>query len=60
MIARSFTESLPLGRLARRLQTSPYHLARVFRAETGFSVHAYRQSLRLRMALERMPTYGEG
>jgi AraC family transcriptional regulator len=60
VIARSFTESLPLGRLARTLQTSPYHLARVFRAETGFSVHAYRQSLRLRMALERMPTYGEG
>jgi AraC family transcriptional regulator len=60
VIARSFTESLALGTLARRLGTSPYHLARVFRAETGFSVHAYRQSLRLRMALERLPSYGEG
>jgi AraC family transcriptional regulator len=60
VLARTFTESLPLGRLACVLGTSPYHLARVFRAETGFSVHAYRQSLRLRTALERMPTYGEG
>lgn len=60
VIAQSVTESLALGTLARRLQTSPFHLARVFRAETGFSVHAYRQSLRLRMALERLPAYAEG
>ncbi len=60
LIARSFPSAIPLGRLAARLRTSPFHLARVFRAETGFSVQAYQRSLRLRDALERLPTYGEG
>ena len=40
--------------LARRLHSSAFHLARVFRAETGFTVHGFRQSLRLRSALERL------
>lgn len=44
-----------LGELARKLHTSPFHLARVFRAETGFTVAGYRQALRLRAALERLP-----
>jgi AraC family transcriptional regulator len=43
-----------LQELARRLYTSAFHLARVFRAETGFSLHGFRQSLRLRAALERL------
>jgi AraC-like DNA-binding protein len=46
---------LSLEQLAARLHTSPFHLARVFRAETGFSLAAYRQALRLRLALERLP-----
>lgn len=45
---------LSLHDLARRLHSSAFHLARVFRAETGFSVHGFRQSLRLRAALERL------
>jgi AraC-like DNA-binding protein len=49
-----------LGRVAYVLRTSPFHLARVFRAETGFSVDAYQRSLRLRAALERLPTYADG
>jgi len=44
-----------LGELAARLHTSPFHLARVFRAETGFTLAGYRQALRLRTALERLP-----
>ena len=44
-----------LGDLAARLHTSPFHLARVFRAETGFTLAGYRQALRLRTALERLP-----
>jgi AraC family transcriptional regulator len=54
VIARSFAEPLALEGLARRLRTSPFHLARVFRAETGFSVDGYQRSLRLRSALERL------
>jgi AraC family transcriptional regulator len=45
---------LSLSELARRLHSSAFHLARVFRAETGFSIHGFRQSLRLRAALERL------
>jgi AraC family transcriptional regulator len=44
-----------LDELARRLHASPFHLARVFRAETGFTLAGYRQALRLRAALERLP-----
>jgi AraC-like DNA-binding protein len=43
-----------LQEVAQGLYTSAFHLARVFRAETGFSLHAFRQSLRLRAALERL------
>lgn len=60
LIARSFPSAIPLGRLAAQLGASPFHLARVFRRQTGFSVQAYQQSLRLRDALERLPTYDEG
>jgi AraC-like DNA-binding protein len=44
-----------LDELARKLHTSPFHLARVFRAQTGFTVARYRTALRLRAALERLP-----
>ena len=43
-----------LSTLARMLHTSEFHLARVFRARTGFSLHGYRTQLRLRAALERL------
>ena len=53
-LAESLAEPLPLNELARVLHTSPFHLARVFRAETGFSVNGYRSALRLRVALSRL------
>jgi AraC-like DNA-binding protein len=31
-----------------------FHLARIFKSRTGFSLHAYRNQLRLRSALERL------
>jgi AraC family transcriptional regulator len=43
-----------LARLAERLHASPFHLARMFRAHTGFSLHGYRKQLRLRLALEQL------
>jgi AraC-like DNA-binding protein len=60
LIARSIAEPLRLASLAARLRTSRFHLARVFRSETGFSVDAYQRSLRLRAALEALPTYRDG
>jgi AraC family transcriptional regulator len=53
-LAESPAEPLQLRELARALHTSPFHLARVFRAETGFSVNGYRSALRLRIALSRL------
>src|SRR4051794_15324569 len=46
--------SLGLVDLARAVAVSPHHLSRVFRAEVGVSVSAYRRRLRLRDALERL------
>jgi AraC family transcriptional regulator len=47
-------DRLSLEQLARRLHVSPFHLARVFRAKTGHSLHGYRLQLRLRAALSRV------
>jgi AraC-like DNA-binding protein len=47
-------ERASLEQLARQLHTSPFHLARTFRAHTGFSLHGYRLQLRLRAALARV------
>ena len=54
VIARRFTENLSLSEIARQVGASVFHLARIFKARTGFSLHAYRNQLRLREALERL------
>jgi AraC-like DNA-binding protein len=43
-----------LTALARRVHTSPYHLAHLFRAEVGLTVHGYLTRARLLRALERI------
>ena len=55
LLAASIAEPLGLHDVAASLGVSPFHLARVFRRETGFSLHRYRTQLRLRRALERLP-----
>ena len=54
VIASRFTEDLSLSDVAASVNTSVFHLARLFRTRTGFSLHAYRNQLRLRAALERL------
>ena len=54
VIARHFKDNLSLSDIARRVECSVFHLARIFKARTGFSLHAYRNQLRLRAALERL------
>jgi AraC-like DNA-binding protein len=41
-----------IAALAAVLQTSRFHLCRIFRGKTGVSIHHYRQHLRLRQALD--------
>jgi AraC family transcriptional regulator len=55
LLALTVSEQLALHELAARLAVSPFHLARVFRRETGYSLHGYRTQLRLRLALTRLP-----
>jgi AraC-like DNA-binding protein len=51
-------ERLTLARLARAVETSPFHLCRRFKAETGETLHGWLMSVRLRLALERVAEPG--
>lgn len=53
-IARGFTRNATLREIAAEAGASPYHLCRAFRALTGETMTAYRHSLRLRVALDRL------
>jgi AraC-like DNA-binding protein len=57
VMSRRFAEPLSLHDIAGAVHSSPYHLARVFRAATGSSLHAYRNQLRLRASLERLGSH---
>lgn len=50
-IARDPAESPSLEDVARDVNASAFHLARVFRRMTGTSIHAYRNELRVRASL---------
>lgn len=54
ILAARFREKLTLAGIAREIASSPFHLARLFRAETGLPVHRYLNRLRLREAIERI------
>ena len=53
-LSESYYNPLTLPSIARRVHSSPFHLARVFRRSTGLSLHQYVTRLRLRTALERL------
>ena len=52
ILATRYAESLSLEMLAEALFTSPYHLCRIFRQETGLTIHNYLNQMRLRASLE--------
>ena len=54
VLSECMCDSLTLARIAHRVHSSPFHLARVFRRMTGLSLHQYLTRLRLRAALERL------
>jgi len=51
-LARRIGDPIRLAEIAAAVYYSPYHLARVFRAHTGLSMHGYLQQLRLRESLD--------
>ena len=54
VLAKHLGDALSLKTIAARVGVSPFHLARVFRRVTGATVHAHRNDLRLRAALDRV------
>ena len=54
LLGRQLDEPLHVTAIAKVLRVSPFHLARQFRDVTGTSMYAYRQSLRLRTAVQRV------
>lgn len=54
LLARRVAENVGLAELGRAVGASPFHLARIFRASTGQSIHGYREQIRLRHALESL------
>jgi AraC-like DNA-binding protein len=52
LLATDVAARLTLPEVGRALNVSEFHLARTFRAHTGYSLHGYRLHLRLRMAAD--------
>lgn len=53
-LALHFEQQLSLDRISRYVHYSPFHLCRIFRKHTRFSIHQYLNQLRLRASLEFM------
>lgn len=51
VVASRLDAPMSLAALAAHVHVSPYHLARLFRSYTGYSVHEYATHLRLRSSL---------
>jgi AraC-like DNA-binding protein len=52
LMTERLSEPLTLKVMAKELFVSPFHLARLFRAETSYTLHGYMTQLRLRRALD--------
>ena len=52
LMIQRYNEPLTLKAMAKELFISPFHLARLFRAETSYTLHGYMMQLRLRRALD--------
>ena len=57
LVAR-YREPLSLEEIAQQAGASVFHLCRLFRRRTGFSLHAWQTQLRLRKALEHVAEPG--
>jgi len=59
VLAVTFATRNGLSELARAVGTSVFHLCRVFRQHSGFTIHRYRNELRLRTSLELLDEAGD-
>ncbi|HEX6291768.1 MAG TPA: AraC family transcriptional regulator [Herpetosiphonaceae bacterium] len=51
-LATHFRERITIDQIAQAVYCSPYHLCRIFRQQTGSTIHSYLNQIRLRTALE--------
>jgi AraC-like DNA-binding protein len=51
LLSQRYDDALSIGEIAATVDTSEYHLARLFRRVTGRTLHGYRHALRTRDAL---------
>jgi AraC-like DNA-binding protein len=51
LLSRYYAEPISLNTLAESVETSVFHLCRIFRKQTGQTIHGYLQRLRLRAGL---------
>ena len=56
VLSNELDARLCLADIGAQLHVSPFHLARVFRAQTGTTLHAYREGERLRAAVDERLT----
>jgi AraC-like DNA-binding protein len=54
ILSEGFSSKLQLSQLADAIHASPYTLCRIFKRETGLSIHQYLRRLRLLNGLERL------
>jgi AraC family transcriptional regulator len=54
LLARDHDRDLSLEAIARAVHTSPFHLARLYKRETGTTIHRHHLLLRLRAALRHL------
>lgn len=54
ILARPLDQPASLRSIARHAGVSVYYLCKIFRHDTGFTIHEYRQQLRLRRALDEV------
>lgn len=57
-LGTNFTRHVSLADVGRAVGASPFHLARMFRALTGYTIHRYLTNLRLRAALTELEDDG--
>ncbi|MEM7129652.1 MAG: AraC family transcriptional regulator [Chloroflexota bacterium] len=55
LIGKRFDQALTLEAIAAAVHASPFRLCRIFRQQTGLTIHQYQNQIRLRSALERIP-----
>ena len=57
VLAARVRETVRLEQVAHALAVSAFHLCRVFRAQTGYTLHGFQTALRLRMALDQLDAF---